>query len=213
MTHPTSQQLSEYLDRELSATELAEVEAHLADCAACATLLGELRRVMARAAALEERPPKADLWPGVAAAIGALPAQPRRIAFSIPQLLAAGFALVVITSMTVGYLLRGQLEPRAPGRVTPAGPPMLQAGAPSHRYANAVAELERELARGRGQLDTATVRVLGDKLALVDRAIAEAEQALAADPGNAYVSGHLARIRLRKLGLLRQATALTHAAS
>jgi anti-sigma factor RsiW len=205
--------LSDFLDRELSPTEQAEVEAHLAECGACATLLGELRRVIARAEALEERPPRADLWPGVAAAIGATPAVRRRISFSIPQLLAAGIALVVLTSMAAGFLLRGRARAVA-GREAPA-PTVVLAGAqvPSGGYAGAVAELEAELARGRGRLDTATVRVLQDNLALVDRAIGEAERALAADPGNAYVSGHLARTRLRKLGLLRQATALTHVTS
>ncbi len=214
MTHPTSKQLSDFLDRELAPAEQAELEAHLAGCGECAALMGELRRVIARAEALEERPPRADLWPGVAAAIGAIPPAPRRIAFSIPQLLAAGIALVVITGVMVRWLSRERRSVVAE-IAQPAVPPVLPAGAriAAHGYADAIRELEAELAQGRGRLDTATVRVLEDNLALVDRAIQEAQRALAADPGNAYVSGHLARTRLRKLGLLRQATALTHVSS
>lgn len=213
MTHPTSQYLSDFLDRGLTAVEQAAVEAHLLECGECAALVRELRRVIARAEALEERPPRADLWPGVAAAIGAAPVTRRRVAFSIPQLIAAGVALVVVTGVTVGLLLRDHTPAVAATGSDQAGPSVQLVGARSRGYAGAIAELEAELARGRGRLDTTTVRVLEDNLALVDRAIREAERALAADPGNAYVSGHLARTRLRKLGLLRQATALTHVTS
>jgi hypothetical protein len=78
-------------------------------------------------------------------------------------------------------------------------------------YAAAVADLERVLARGRGQLDTATVRVIQQNLAVIDKAIAQAQQALAADPANLYLNSHLAETMRRKLDLLRQAATLVHA--
>src|SRR3989442_14258264 len=62
--------LSEYLDGTLSGSERAALEAHLAGCAACAATLDELRRVVTRARGLEDRPPAADLWPGIAERIG-----------------------------------------------------------------------------------------------------------------------------------------------
>ncbi|HXI21658.1 MAG TPA: hypothetical protein VNH46_11255, partial [Gemmatimonadales bacterium] len=80
-------------------------------------------------------------------------------------------------------------------------------------YAAAVRELQGELAAGRDGLDSTTVRVVEEKLALIDRAIADAERALAADPANTYLHGHLMRTRMRKLDLLRRAAALTHAVS
>ena len=55
--------LSEYLDGELGAAERAALEGHLATCAECGATLAELRRVVARARALDDRPPTADLWP------------------------------------------------------------------------------------------------------------------------------------------------------
>src|SRR5262249_18689702 len=70
-------QLSDYLDGELSADESAALEAHLRQRAACTTVLNDLKRVVARARGLEPRPPRADLWPAIAARTDRI-AQPRR---------------------------------------------------------------------------------------------------------------------------------------
>src|SRR2546422_208780 len=53
--------LSEYLDGELGIAERAALEAHLAGCPACEVILAELRRVVARAQALDDQPPTTDL--------------------------------------------------------------------------------------------------------------------------------------------------------
>src|ERR1051325_3364527 len=79
------------------------------------------------------------------------------------------------------------------------------------RYAAAVADLERILAQRRGRLDTATVRVIEKNLGIIDRAIRDAQSALAADPANSYLNLHLAQEMRRKLELLRQAAALAGA--
>ncbi len=71
-----------------------------------------------------------------------------------------------------------------------------------------MSDLKRVLAAGRGTLDTATVRVLERNLALIDRAIADARRALAADPNNAYLNAHLARTMHQKIDLLRRAATL-----
>jgi hypothetical protein len=71
-----------------------------------------------------------------------------------------------------------------------------------------VADLQRVLEAGRGTLDTATVRVIEKNLARIDRAIADARRALAADPGNAYLNAHLAQTMRRKIDLLRQAATI-----
>ena len=51
--------------------------------------------------------------------------------------------------------------------------------------------------------------VLEENLALIDRAIDEARQALETDPASTYVSRHLMQTRRAKLDLLRHAAALT----
>jgi hypothetical protein len=77
------------------------------------------------------------------------------------------------------------------------------------QYDAAVADLERALNQGRGKLDKATIAVVEQNLQTIDQAIAQAREALASDPANSYLSGHLVEARRRKLDLLRRATALT----
>ena len=48
----TSQQLSDYVDGELTTTESTVVEAHLAQCAECRTVVEQLRGIAAVAASL-----------------------------------------------------------------------------------------------------------------------------------------------------------------
>jgi anti-sigma factor RsiW len=214
MMHPAEERLSDLLDDTLADDERAALQAHLDSCAECAALLDELRRVVSRARALEDRSPRHDLWPGVAAAIGASLPVRRRFAFSLPQLLAAGIALMVMSGGTVALALRARAPRPATAAVgspaaLPSGEVTAAATTPAeHGYDAAVRELSQELAAGHGRLDSTTVRVVQQKLQLIDRAIAEAERALAADPGNSYLHGHLTQTRMRKLELLRRAARL-----
>ncbi len=213
--------LSEYLDGELGAAERAALEGHLATCGECGATLAELRRVVARAGALDDRPPTADLWPAIAEHIGvvSLPARRarRRIVFTVPQLAAASVALALVSSATAWLLIRAGARAPVAEAPTPApsapATPATAAMYPDKRYAAQVADLERALERGRGQLDTTTVRVIEKNLRIINRAIREAQSALAADPANSYLNLHLAQEMRRKLELLRQAAALTGARS
>lgn len=214
MIHPLPDEFSDYLDGELPAERAARLERHVAECAECATLLDELRRVVARAQALDDQPPRHDLWPGVAAAIGTGTGRRRDVVLPVPLLLAAGLALMVLSGGSVLLWTRSRPPVPAIAAAPAADPAVSAAGAgPDRGYAGAVRALEAELASGRGRLDTLTVRVLEEKLALIDRAIGEAERALATDPANGYLAGHLTQTRLRKLDLLRRAAALSRAVS
>ena len=213
--------LSEYLDDELDASERQACEAHLASCAACMAALEDLRRVVARAKALGDEPPAADLWPGVESAIGRRTVVPFRkalqfrIALTLPQLAAAGFVLAALSAglawlvLSRGGAERSEIAQDAAG----AGVPVTRASFADESYDRAVADLERTLAGRRGALDPKTVASIERSLQAIDRAIAEARQALETDPGNAYLNGHFAATRRRKLELLRQASALAHTES
>jgi anti-sigma factor RsiW len=219
--------LSEYLDDELATGERAALESHLATCAECSAVLADLSRIVGRARQAPRRGPTRDLWPGIARRIGATPpateivelaSRPggaRRWSFSLPQLAAAAVLLMTLSGGSV-WLLRSHSPPTGGTAVTaprPAGAPVaLNASATaSQSYAAAIADLERVLASGRGQLDTVTVRVIQQNLATIDQAIAQAQRALAADPANLYLNTHLAETMRRKLDLLRQAATLVHA--
>jgi len=209
------ERLSEYLDGELPATDRAALEAHLDTCNDCSAMLDDLRRVVDRARLAEEYVPRRDLWPGIASRIGATHASPRRTgrkwSFSLPQLAAAAILLMTLSGGTV-WLIRS-LHPATGPIATMAAPADTPATinasrSASQSYAAAVADLERVLAGGRGQLDTTTVRVIEQNLAAIDQAIAQAQRALLADPANLYLNTHLAETMRRKLDLLRHAATL-----
>ena len=202
--------LSDYVDDEVAGAERAALEAHVAGCAACRGVLEELRRVVARAHALEDRAPARDLWGGIARQIGGGRARARpparRFSFSVPQLLAASVALVLLSAGGVWLTVarRPTVAPLEVARLAWASDP---------RYDAAIAELQAALDAGRrsGRLDSATIRVVEHNLAVIDTAIVQARRALAADPGSAYLNHHLADTMRRKLELLRQATAIAGA--
>lgn len=215
--------LSAYLDDELETEERGALQQHLDTCAECAATLDELRRVVHRARALEDRPPARDLWPDIAARIGisgddlSRRRARRRVSLTVPQLVAASLLLAVASAGAAFITLRStsragdrsQQVVRAPGS---AGPTSTRTVAWTSRVdsstARAVAGLQRALAEGRrsGRLDSLTVRTLEHSLAVIDTAVDEARRALAADPRSAYLNLHLADTMRRKLEFLREAT-------
>lgn len=220
MTHKAwTNQLSEYLDGELLPDQRAAVEAHLAECAGCARTAEELRRVMRRASALDDRRPTTDLWPGIAQRIGASVPRPmpagasgvrpllrRRVTFTVPQLMAAGLAALVVAGGGVWIDRNASNQP--------AGilvPPIVVSAAVSTHYDRAVADLAAILEAEREHLDPKTVQAIEESLAVIDRAIQQARHALRADPESEYLKRHLEATTQQKLTLLRRVTSLASA--
>ena len=225
MSDQWTERLSEYVDGELEDGERVALESHLQSCIDCSQIVGDLRRVVRRARTVKQQGPERDLWPGIARRIGATPSpaggvvnltarrSSRRWSFSLPQLVAAGIGLMTVSGGTVWLLHAGVSQPASAPVAGPASPrpTVVNAAArPSatQSYAAAVADLERVLTNGRGQLDSSTVRVIEQNLQAIDRAIGQAQRALEADPANLYLNTHLAETMRRKLELLRQAAAL-----
>jgi anti-sigma factor RsiW len=215
MTDQWNDRLSEYIDDELTPAERTALEAHLASCRECTMTLDELREVVERAATLPARPPAADLWTGIEPRLErsatVMPFQARtvtrRLSFTIPQLVAAGLALMVMSGGGVWVLQHGGRATDLP-QVAAADPSVVPASLTDPRYDEAIADLEQALNAGRADLDPGTIKILEANLDAIDKAIDQSRQALAADPANVYLNSHLADARQRKLALLRRATAL-----
>jgi hypothetical protein len=213
--------LSEYVDGDLDETRRSALEAHLVDCDQCRTTLVELRRVVDRARAMDERPPAHDLWPGIAGHIGlstddlAQRRARRRISFTVPQLIAAGVALIAV-SVGTARLVSNRAPTPSTATSAPSRLSAVQAALWNKADSSAdqeVDELRLALAEGQrsGQLNPATIRKLERSLAVIDSAIAEAKRALALDPQSPYLNHHLADTMRRKLEFLREANRIATA--
>jgi len=213
MDEHLGERLSAYVDGDLVGEALAGAEAHLAVCKACRAAVQGLRRVVGLARALDDRPPARDLWPDIAARIGAstrsdvipLATRRRRVAFSVPQLAAAGLALSLVSAggaLTAMRFLGPAVAPIA--AADPNAVPRNVAD-PAASYDVAIHELEGLLSARRSDLDSTTVAAVEASLRVIDLAIAQARAAVARDPNNLYLNSHLRSTLDRKLDVLRRA--------
>jgi len=217
--------LSDFLDDDMSENERTELEAALEGDVELRRVLEELRVVRNAAASLPGHSPEFDLWPGIDSRISAEAAAAdlasvnrtrRRFSFTIPQLAAAAVTMLMLGSagvwmaMNAGAGSQDGADPRT--SATPSG----QAGfvsspveeGPALSYEMAVRDLEEQLEIGRDRLDPSTVEALERSLVTIDRAIAQAQEALEADPASVYLNRHLADARTRKIRVLQQAARL-----
>ena len=211
--------LSEYIDGELDATSAAALEQHLRECAECSAIVADLRLIAADAAELEAVEPATDLWAGIAAQIGASGApaisldahrgRRRSITMTMPQLAAAAILLLALGGTAVWQMAPKRGAPAVAGGNRPGS--VINASAPVNQplrtpgYDAAIRELEEVASQNEVNLDPKTKAVIAQSMTTIDRAIADARAAVAADPANAYLHRHLDRTMKQKLELLRQA--------
>ncbi len=224
MNDQWTNRLSEYIDGELDNNERAALEAHLATCGHCYATLGELQQVVARARALTDAEPETDLWPDIKTRLipGRRPgvsrdatSSRRRLSFTVPQLLAASIALALLSGGGAWLALQSR-QSIAPTRTSAAGSTQRsreQVVTWTGHTDAAIADLQAALAQNEKRLDSTTVRIVRQNLAIIDRAIADARIALRNDPGNAYLNFHLADTMRRKVELLRRVNDMATARS
>lgn len=225
-------QLQDFREGLLPPEEQEGVRAHLEACPVCRRDLEALDELMdgIRGLPREARPDR-DLWPQIEWRIGAHGAprgaglgseralrssrQPRRqVTLQAWQLLAAGVVLALISGGVVWAALSGRVQ----GPV-PISPDVVQATLTQpvgwesalDEYGQAVVDLEEILEVGKDVLDPETVRILEENLRTIDAAIAEAQAALAQDPGSRVLGRFLAENLRRKIELLRRAAAAVYA--
>lgn len=225
--------LSEHLDGHLPAERSRALAEHLATCEGCRRVEAELVEVKRRARALGGIEPPDGLWdriqerleqtPGVVdltlrldPALSPAPQIPDSRKWGRPLRVAAMIALLVATG-TTGWALGAGSAPEAERVVEGRGTAGLSAElealpaasvSTGDELARAVAELDRLLQARPEGLDVNTVGILRRNLTLIQTAVAESRDALAANPDNAYVRRHLEGAVERQRAFVQQAARL-----
>lgn len=199
-----------------------ENERHRVTCAECQALWAELEAISAEAAQLPLLTPSRDLWSGIESRLSTPPLAIR------PFYRTRGFRLAMAASLLVAVssAVTWQLASRAPAAV-PAATVAVTDGTPEGAvdaddaaihlaaFSASVTQMDREIAalqtiisERRDELDPTTVAVLERNLSVIDAAIAESRDALAADPASQFLAQQFTRAYTSKLTLLRGAAQL-----
>lgn len=215
--------LSELVDATLSAPVLADVERHLEQCGDCRSVLEDLRAIRETATNLDRLIPPAAVWKRVAAEISATSPRADSVApserFVFESTRQRRFALaaaaVLVLSTIVGLWMR---EGTAPPAIVPAdNRPKVGADtagmsspdddvvrAAERDYEQAIVGLE-QVAQAEGHsLDPAVAAALNQNIAIVDRAIGDAREAVGTDPQDEELRAGLLDAFRSKLELLEQ---------
>lgn len=205
--HLDDQTLSDLADGALDASARSAAEEHIAQCDVCFTRVQRFRALLVRASSLPSAMnPPADEWSQVRGRIAATKTRTLTITpwwTRRGALLAAGLALVMVSSAVTALLVRGN------GGV--AGPPVAAVDTPQtlmprlaaleRDYATVTRDLERVLAERKHTLAPETIAAVERSLRTIDAAIAEARDALAHDPSSEtlarlFVAGHDQKVEL-----------------
>jgi hypothetical protein len=166
--------LADFLERDVSESTRAAMEAHALECGECGPLLADLRRLRIDAANLPELEPSRDLWSGIAERIEtpvvALPRSGRTVAPSRRRQAWFGLAaaaLVAVTATVTREITRRSIENRPPTTVaaheTPASPaaqPVATITSPPSSADSAVRPAPRPATGSQG---AATMRAVSNK--------------------------------------------------
>lgn len=210
--HLDDQRLSDFVDESLDAATRRDADEHVASCDACFARVQRWRAMVAQAAALPDAmSPPADEWSRVRARIESGTV---RVLSTAPwwtrrgALLAAGLALVMVSSAVTAILVSGSGEGSVPRSTATAASTALvpRLAALEHDYATVTRDLERALAERKHTLTPETMAVVERSLRTIDAAIAEARDALARDPSSEtvarlFVAGHDQKVELLRYAM------------
>ena len=216
-THLTEERLNDWVDGLLDEADARAAEAHVAACGTCAADADRLRRLLDMAAHLPASiDPPEGTWEGIAARTFDLGRTRRAVLYDLRMpLAAAAMVLVALGAGATALVLRA--APAAPAPMVAEAPPP-EAATPSATATLVSAEdtYEREFDRlmtefraQRAQLDTATVRVVEENIAIIDEALDRARAALAAEPANRDLPLVITETHRRRFMLVERALRLS----
>ena len=207
-------------DGTLEAGAQADLDGHLASCAACRALLADLRALRRTAAELPDLNPRAEVWTNLSQRLASeVAARPRPFWTSGRVALAMAATLVVAVASSVWLLRSPATAPASQAAAVPAGAVIqsqqdLVQDVDEHlriadeHYVKAIAGLEQVVKSGEGTLDPALAATLQKNLGVIDQAISESREAIKAQPNNQLVQTSLFEALRQKVALLEDTVAL-----
>jgi anti-sigma factor RsiW len=221
--HPNELALSDYVDRALGESERADIERHLDSCAACRSLVEDLREITRLTKMLAPIEPPAAVWRRLEQAIGQqqadLARSTRRSRVRRFGWLAAAAVLVLAAFLGLRLGVADRRQGAAPNATTAAtagdtaGSDAAQTVASELRqaeehYDKAINGLEQIANAGQGALDAQTASTLQKNLSVIDQAISESRAAVHAQPNSEPAQASLLDNFRTKVGLLQDTVAL-----
>ena len=212
--------LHERVDGTLDAGAQADLDAHLASCAACRDLLADLGAIRRTAAEIPDFSPRPEVWASLSDRLAAnLAARPRHFWSGTRVALAMAATLVVAVTASV-WLVRSPAPASAPqaSAQPPAGDAagVIQSNdglvqdvdehlriADEH-YVKAIAGLEQVVKSGEDSLDPALAATLQKNLGVIDQAITESREAIKAQPNSQLVQTSLFEASAAEGGVARR---------
>jgi hypothetical protein len=196
----------------------ADLDAHLASCAACRSLLADLVAIRGAAAGLPDFTPRTEVWANLSQRLaGERAAHPRPFWTGARVALAMAATLLVAVASSM-WVLRSP-APASPPQASPAAaviqsPQDLVQDVDEHlriadeHYVKAIAGLEHVVKSGEGSLDPALAATLQKNLGVIDQAITESREAIKAQPNNQLAQTSLFEAFRQKVALLEDTVAL-----
>jgi hypothetical protein len=184
--HPAAELLVAFADGE-EIDCAVDIQRHVSECADCAATVADQRRVATWVARDRDRvgAPGPNAWPALARRVRQSRGRSRELRLTV---LAAAAVLVLAVVLRFVPVKGREQAPVAP---------------PTQSLASITTELEQAVDHGRSHLDARTNAAVGSALAVIDGAIRQTEGALAADPGNRYLSEYLGELRRKRIDALR----------
>ena len=206
-THPTYEDLNDWIDGVAEPTQAQAITAHIASCDECNAIATSLRQLLNDSASLPKAMPvPAEIWEGVAAATVARRSNMRDAVWQLRYPLAAAATFLIAITAAVTLLLSPAREkPVAVTRTVTTPAVQLAVQRAEADYGESVRTLEALLSARRAQLDPATVKMLDQHLVIIDGAIRDAKAALAKNPDNKALPHMITGAYERKVNMLTRA--------
>ncbi len=214
------EEIGDYIDGTLDASRLVALEAHLATCVRCQSVVADLGTIRGAARSLEPQAPPTHAWARLATAIAAEPTPGVwRSMLSVRLLLwqpLASAAMLVLILSGLFWVANQFNQSRPVAQVARGGtaPVELDGSVDAEfrlaeaQYVAAIASLEEITGAERSELDDHTADVLRTSVEAIDEAIGESRSVLDSEPTNELAQDSLFDALRSKIELLQDTVAL-----